>query len=667
MTQSAACILLTSDADLARRLGAAAENVILSVAGTSLELARWRERTGPGILLLDLCHVDTAAVLADATPDARAVTVAFGLPESDPFLAAREAGLLAVEPFAADLSLLRATLRRAATVLRLQEEVRLLRQQLPAGPARAAPESAAREPPTDVTALFQFTRASRHFHDAQCLLDQVVEGIAAATRIARVGVFARLRGEPVYRLHASLRSLEGTTTQTFAPSDPFVRWLERHAHLVCRAHLSHVAEPADRLLLQRVLDAAGAEIIAPLSDRHGLLGWIFLGHHATGLPYTPRDLSDLAILVEYVATLLENALLYEEVALQKTLAENLLETIPVGIVAASEDGTVRWFNRAAEAILRRTAAETVNRPLEQTGSRLADLLRRALQGACPTGPVTWTDTAARRTVEADVHRIGADGARLGAMALLTDVTRERLLHEKQEEVDRHTFWNDLAAAMSHEIRNPLVAISTFAQLLPERHTDPEFRMQFHAIVTSEVQRLNAIIAQINAFAHPPATVFRPVVPAQLVELARAQATRLLPGENQARIECRLEPDLPTLQADEHALAQCLAYLLVNAREAVQGRSTAHVALHVRRAGAAELAFAVSDNGPGIASAMRDRIFSPFGTTKPRGLGLGLPLARRAAVDHGGRIDVDSTPNGTTVTVTLPLTDRRNADAETADR
>ena len=400
----------------------------------------------------------------------------------------------------------------------------------------------------------------------------------------------------------------------------------------------------------------------PLSDQHGLLGWIFLGHRATGLPYTPRDLADLTILGEHVATLLENALLYEEVALQKTLAENLLETIPVGIVAASEDGTVRWFNRAAETILRRTAAETVNQPLEAVGSRLADLLRCALQGACPASPVTWTDIAARRMIEADVRRVGADGARLGAMALLTDVTRERLLHERQEEVDRHAFWNDLAAAMSHEIRNPLVAISTFAQLLPERYTDDEFRKQFHEIVTAEVQRLNAIISQINAFAHPPATVLRPVAPARLAELARVQAAHLLPGENRPRVESQIDPGLPEIRADEQALAHGLAHLLVNAQEAVQGRTAAHVALHVRRAGSGDVAFAVSDNGPGIAAAVRDRIFSPFGTTKPRGLGLGLPLARRAVVDHGGRIDVDSTPNGTTVTVTLPVEGGRRTDA-----
>ena len=197
MTLPAVCLLLTRDADLARRLGAVAELAALRVVESRADLDRWRERSGGTVVLFDLRHDETAAALADLPAETRAAAVAFGLPESGPFLAAGELGVLAVEPLEADLSLLRASLRRAVTVLHLQDEVRTLRQQL-AEPVRAAVPSAAREPLADSTPVFQFARATRQVHDAQRLLDQVVEGIVAATCIARVGVFARLRGEPYY-------------------------------------------------------------------------------------------------------------------------------------------------------------------------------------------------------------------------------------------------------------------------------------------------------------------------------------------------------------------------------------------------------------------------------------------------------------------------------------
>ena len=94
-------------------------------------------------------------------------------------------------------------------------------------------------------------------------------------------------------------------------------------------------------------------------------------------------------------------------------------------------------------------------------------------------------------------------------------------------MDRAAFWTDLAASMSHEIRNPLVAIKTFAQLLPERFDDADFRRDFNEIVVQEIDRLDLIITQINNFAHPPELALqitrraRPVKKA--LEMARARS------------------------------------------------------------------------------------------------------------------------------------------------
>src|SRR5207302_844100 len=91
-----------------------------------------------------------------------------------------------------------------------------------------------------------------------------------------------------------------------------------------------------------------------------------------------------------------------------------------------------------------------------------------------------------------------------------DLTAEDNLRQKQDLVDRAAFWTDLAASMSHEIRNPLVAIKTFAQLLPERFEDADFRKDFNEIVVQEIDRLDKIITQINNFAHPTELVMKSV-------------------------------------------------------------------------------------------------------------------------------------------------------------
>jgi len=647
------CLVLTCDSQLPQHMArAVGEWADIRVTSDRQEWSR--EPSTAAVRVLDLRHPEAEAALAALAPETLGETVALGVPESDPFVACHDGGVFAVEPLDVPAERLRRTLRQAFMLRQAQEELSLLRQQraasCPPGP------SPVEEPELNLAPLYELWRASRHVHDIQKLLDQLVEGVASAGRIARVGVFARLRDEAVYRLWAGLRCLDKTGSLSFDPADPFVRWLERHAHLACRAHLAHVEDLRTRRLLQGVLDEAGAEIIVPLLGKRGLLGWIFVGHRATGIPFAPRDLSDLIVIGEQVATLLENALLVEELAVQKTLAENLLAAIPVGILAVSEDGVVRWFNREAEQILGVTAAETVNRRVELAGSRIADVVLRTIRESAVPAPVAWTDPFSRRTIRADAHRIGGEGANLGAMLLLSDISRERLLREKQEELERHAFWNDLAAAMSHEVRNPLVAISTFAQLLPERYTDPEFRQQFFDIVIGEVGRLNAIITQINTFAHPPKPVFCPIAPGELVEKACARAKQMAGAEKDA-VTREVEERLPPLAADAEALAEGLAHVLVNAYEAVCDGPSPCIKLHVRSVGTEggrALVLSVSDNGPGIAREMQGKLFSPFSTTKPRGLGLGLPLARRTVVDHGGRIDVATTEHGTTVTVTLPL-------------
>ena len=97
------------------------------------------------------------------------------------------------------------------------------------------------------------------------------------------------------------------------------------------------------------------------------------------------------ILAEHVSTVLENALLYEEVAVQKTLAETLLKSIPPGIVATDEEGIIRWFNPTAEQILGVQGTRVLNKPVETAGSKMAGFLRETLDAKTNLPPRQWID------------------------------------------------------------------------------------------------------------------------------------------------------------------------------------------------------------------------------------------------------------------------------------
>src|SRR6202043_1093877 len=299
-----------------------------------------------------------------------------------------------------------------------------------------------------------------------------------------------------------------------------------------------------------------------------------------GQRFDYSDLEGLMILAEHVSTVLENALLYEEIKLQKTLAETLLKSIPPGIVATDEDAIIRWFNPTAEQILGLSSKDVLNKPVESAGSRLAAFLRETLESRSTLPAQRWIDNNTRRSLSVETRRLGDQRTPLGAVAVVHDLTAEETLREKQALVDRAAFWTDLAASMSHEIRNPLVAIKTFAQLLPERFDDADFRKEFNQIVVQEIDRLDRIITQINNFAHPPELVLKAIDVRAPVEKA-LEIARSHFSVNGVEVETSLPSDLPSVLGDESALAEAFAHLVANAAEALSGKNKPRITLSAK--------------------------------------------------------------------------------------
>jgi nitrogen-specific signal transduction histidine kinase len=661
MILPAACILYTQDPDLVRR----ARAFLRSLApvrhveqADRLDVAL--QQNSPALLLLDLRARESRDLLAQVQAEwPNVLIVGFGMLRSAPLRDAEQAGIYAAEDVDLERRHFQALIGRALDHLRILEDNRALRADATRVPVLST--SRALEPTQEFTGvalpILRFPRVFRRFENKDMLVNSVVEGLADAAMVTRVGMFSRCRPGEDYHLIAGLRCLQESYQLEYRERDPLVRWFERHAHLICRAHLAQTHDHSQRELLRRALDSVGAEVIVPLHARGRVSGWLFFGHRLTGQPFDYQSLEALMILGDHVSTVLENALLNEEVALQKTLAETLLTAIPPGIIASDEDAIIRWCNPTAESILGLAAADVLNKPIECAGSRIASLLRETLASPVQLPARQWIDPNTRRSLSVQTRQLIHEQQSLGAVAVIQDMTPEESLRQKQELLDRAAFWTDLAASMSHEVRNPLVAIKTFAQLLPERFDDADFRRDFNEIVVQEIDRLDLIITQINNFAHPPELNFKSIdlrAPMKkAVELVRAR-----PAQNGFSIETTLPDDLPRVVGDETALAEAFAHLVANAAEATHGQPKARITLSAKpvRDGnhTSGVVVTVHDNGRGISPDLKDKIFSPFCTTKARGMGLGLPIVKRTVFDHNGRVDVDSDRHGTSVSVLLPV-------------
>jgi signal transduction histidine kinase len=208
----------------------------------------------------------------------------------------------------------------------------------------------------------------------------------------------------------------------------------------------------------------------------------------------------------------------------------------------------------------------------------------------------------------------------------------------------------LAASLAHEIRNPMVSIKTFLQLLPERGQDPEFMGDFLRLSEAEVQRITSLLDQMLDLARPAGARF---VDSELNLIVR-RAIALACSEFNDRslvLETELEESLPRLRLDPDQLHQVVLNLLLNAAQA----SPEGERIRVRTQHEVDsIHLSVTDYGSGIPDDVRPRLFQPFVTTKKGGNGLGLAVSRQIIEEHGGELGFESRSGQTTFTVRLPI-------------
>jgi signal transduction histidine kinase len=228
-------------------------------------------------------------------------------------------------------------------------------------------------------------------------------------------------------------------------------------------------------------------------------------------------------------------------------------------------------------------------------------------------------------------------------------------HELLARADRLSALGTLAAGVAHEIRNPLVSVRTFIQLLPERLGDEEFRTTFRDLALGEVERICGLINDLLAFARPaPAQV----EPTDLNELV-GQIVRLLDAEARKRdvvVACTGDPALPLVAVDDAQVKQVLMNIILNAIEACAPRGRVEITTRTEGdAGDTSCVVAVADSGRGIEPEHLDQIFDPFFTTKDAGSGLGLFVAHEIVTQHGGAITAAPRAEGGTVfTIHFPV-------------
>jgi len=232
--------------------------------------------------------------------------------------------------------------------------------------------------------------------------------------------------------------------------------------------------------------------------------------------------------------------------------------------------------------------------------------------------------------------------------MVEDLKRWQDFQKQAARVERLAALGSVAAAVAHEVKNPLASMRIHLDLLKNRL--PQGETASFDILGAELDRLNQTVSQLLSYARPRPPLFGPVNVRELLAwTASMTATPCrLAGVSQS---WAVEEGCPPLWGDGQQLKQVLLNLVLNAVDAQPGGGK--VNLEARRDGRT-VSIRVEDSGPGIPAELLERIFDPFFTTRPEGTGLGLSIVHRIVEGHGGRVNVESSPGGTVFTLQLPI-------------
>jgi signal transduction histidine kinase len=257
-----------------------------------------------------------------------------------------------------------------------------------------------------------------------------------------------------------------------------------------------------------------------------------------------------------------------------------------------------------------------------------------------------------------------EGRTTGAALFFKDLTRVEQIEERERLRDRLAALGEMAAAIAHEVKNPLAGIEVMAGLLKRRLAQQADAQSMLNDIINEAKMANAIVLEVLEFVRPIRLQMEQVSLSRVLQDALYMADNLV-EKGQTKVSLQIPDDLPAIEGDPGQLRQLFTNLVANAYEALGGRGAIAVTVHApaddrgsidQPPGTRSIAVDVTDNGPGVPEDSRDRIFSPFFTTKPRGSGLGLAIVRKIVDAHDGRITLSVPPaGGTRFRVALPVT------------
>ncbi|MBU1631427.1 MAG: GAF domain-containing protein [Candidatus Omnitrophica bacterium] len=450
-------------------------------------------------------------------------------------------------------------------------------------------------------------------------------------------------------------------------NDSLIVWMTQKKDAVIKDEWERISEDKQFQDMKNSLGKIGADLAMPIIREDILTGIIFLKNKSSGDMFTEEDIDLLLTLANHAGVAIENARLYTQVEQAKLYQENILKNLANAVIVTDKEDKIRIFNEKAQQMTGISASLAIGKNYKKI---LPDEFSQAIVDVEEFGKgfSSYEIEYIRDKKKADADKVkpmilgvgtavikGKNNRINGVILVLADLTEIRTLERQLNRAEELATVGTLAAGMAHEIKNPLVAINTFFELLPQKYDDSEFRNEFSASACEEVKKIDDLIHRLLNFAQPKSPNFTlNHIHKCIDENLKFMSTKL--NSYGIKIIKKYAPDIPENYIDKTRFDEILLNLLLNAIEVMENGGKLYITTSYEKTeNGRQILLKIQDTGIGIPAENLSRVFDPFFTTKDNGTGLGLAIVYRAVIDHGGNIAVESEAGkGTTFLIYLPI-------------
>ncbi len=417
----------------------------------------------------------------------------------------------------------------------------------------------------------------------------------------------------------------------------------------------------DRIITRNL--GRGRIVYAPLTVKGKIIGCMGVNRSMEGTPISKSEIEAFTIFANQASIIIENSRFSEQLMAERNLNENILESSPNGILTVDKQGRVISLNKEASRILSVDQEKILSVDIREAARHKKSLKifeEVLLKPEDPVGEYDYIgEDGKRHYIEITMSPLEDNsGNETGTLFLFQDQTEKKVVSEQIQRMSKLASIGQLAAGVSHEIRNPLMGIGATLELVGESlgPDHPQRRLLLKSM--EEIERIDNIIGELLNLARPREMNLQPADINRIMSDVSDFLSGLCRKEN---IELILQYDsqIPFVFVDREKMREVIVNIALNAIQAMKGKGTLKIftlsldhKLYNMDRGSVQIT--IEDTGEGIPHEIKDKVFDPFFTTKPKGIGLGLYNCHKVIEAHGGAIFVEDAPfSGTKVNIILP--------------